>query len=319
MLNLSKSPMVELRRVLSNLNEILTQQNTLDQFFFKNEFEENKYYSTLNFKEKIIPKIKKWLNVENIYSIEDRKEDFCKNLDRRAGIDFYAEHSYGLIWLATRLQWDDKDRQVKSHFKESFPFDTFTIRKELFSGGITEFGKRKIAKENNFSRPNYLIHGYLTEKNNGEILSLAMCNQDDLINYVLNGGKTLERRRDNKFLIINWFDFQEKYKIAIFLGKLYPIWKNLKPNEFVARKKENFSFEYYYYKKTLMDIMIFIDSFDKKECNLEQIIKRFVSNVSSLSNKIEFLEKIGLINYNRKNETISIKNYEENESIRSWY
>jgi len=318
MLNLLKLHKVELRRVLSNLNEILTQQNTLDQFFFENEFKENSYYSTLNFKEKVIPKIKKWLKVEAIHSIEDRKEDFCKNLDRKSGIDFYAEHYCGLIWLATRLQWDNKNT-IQAHYKEPFPYDTFTIRKELVSGGKTEFEKRKIAKENNFSRPNYLIHGYLTEKTKGEILSLAMCNQDDLITYILNDGKVQERKRDNKFLTISWFDFQENYKIALFFGKNYPIWKNLIPNKFIASKERNFSFEYYNYKKTLMDIMIFINSFEKKECNLEQIMKRFVSNVSSLSNKIEFLEKIGLISYDRKNETISIKNYEENESIRSWY
>ena len=266
------------------------------------------FYSTLNFKSFALPIVKDWLKVDMIDSIESRKEDFCQGLDMKSGIDFYGTHSYGYVWLATRMQWDGPEK-FKKHYKESFPYDTFTIRKNTVNGGKTEFYKRKEAKEKNWSRPNYVIQGYITKKTDGELLSLAMCKQDELIDFILEN-ETHHRKKDNSFYYVNWFEFKEKYWIKIIKEKNYPIWKFITPKDFHQKYSSNFGEGYFAYKLDLMQIMQFIECTENKICRLSYL-RDNLSHISNLQGKIGELERLSLLKVNPSKDSVSIKYYDQ--------
>jgi len=282
-------------------------QQTLDSFFTKEDWESNLQNSNSNFLLLAAPIVKQWLKCESIISNEKKTEQFCQVLDTKSGIDFYATYPDGNSFLATRIQWDGSDK-FKQFYKESFPYDNFTIRSQSQGGGVTELYKRQQAKEKNLLRPNKVIQGFISKKQNGHLLSLAMCNQDDLIDFVNNYPEEVEqRRRENDFLIIYWDIFAKKnYPINLFYSIDYSIWKNIKPNQYRPKIKDNFGFEYFNYKLSLSKIFRYINSSEQKQCDIDLLSKVFENEIMFFE-KLQRLENLGLVVSNPTTNSIQIK------------
>jgi len=125
-------------------------------------------------------------------------------LDRRAGIDFWyvSLESNDMYGIANRVQWDGNK------------WNTFTVRKERSTGSKTEFEKRKNQVNRNVLYPKYTLQSYVEE---GKLLSSAIVNTSDLIEYVCKGSKDEEysvksvrsRTGWETFYVVDWSKVDE--------------------------------------------------------------------------------------------------------------
>ena len=99
------------------------------------EVKKNLSDSANDFNDIVWPVIKNWFGEGELISVQD-VTDFrmAQLLDTCSGIDaWYVETTKGIRGIGSRVQWTENDH--KKNYK------TFTIRKELFSGGRTEYEK----------------------------------------------------------------------------------------------------------------------------------------------------------------------------------
>lgn len=125
---------------------------------------------------------------------------FAKQLDTQAGIDAWQiKSSSGLRGIASRIQWDDG--------RPSFPYCTFTIRKQRSSGAETEYEKRlrAIRERQGWLFPYFTVQAYLTQpKRFGDLLSVCVAKTEDVIDMIARDLCVTNRTDNALFWIVPW-------------------------------------------------------------------------------------------------------------------
>ena len=118
-----------------------------------------------------------------------------QRLDTSAGIDhWHINGPHMMFGLAARVQ----NGREHNH-------PTFTVRKTLARGGMTEYDKR-MAQMNAGSalRPVWAVHAYV-DLDKWCLMRGAVCPQDDLIRWAVPLGFELPNSQDgNTFLVVPW-------------------------------------------------------------------------------------------------------------------
>jgi hypothetical protein len=123
---------------------------------------------------------------------------FANDLDTLAGIDAWQiRRPDGLMrGLASRVQWGK-------------PYNTFSIRYALRSGGLTEYAKRRRAIEEGYLFPALTVQAYLSEKH-GQLLSAAVADTRELYEYIAEHLKLRHQAvrvvqyGSNDFIAVSW-------------------------------------------------------------------------------------------------------------------
>lgn len=165
-------------------------------------------WSIRTFKDIVFPAMIKeeWVPIGTVIYKDESELD---EEDKLGGIDCLLKTPDGnLISLAIRIQ--DSDENL---------YDSFTVRAELTSGARTEFAKRKEAIEKKYVRPDKVLQAYVSKKTN-RLDSMFMMNQEDLIEYIVNGIEGFDYATKiapdgNKFFIVYILKLF-KYEIKIF-------------------------------------------------------------------------------------------------------
>lgn len=148
------------------------------------------------------PAIKTHLGGGRISSVEGNTASrMQKDLDRISGIDAWhiASGDQGIRGIASRVQPDDG--------RNGFPYNSFTIRRSIKSGGDTEYHKRK--KALNDTRLGYLfppvtIQAYV-ETYDGPLITVGIIHTDTLYQAVEEcDWRTLQGQDGNTFIVLSW-------------------------------------------------------------------------------------------------------------------
>ena len=126
---------------------------------------------------------------------------FQKELDTRAGIGQWVlqdtDDGHKIIrGVASRVQWGDR------------AWDTFTVRMERSTGGLTEFAQRmkQLATPGAVS-PHYTLQAYVTSDRT-RLLSAAICLTEDLMRIVDSGDcvkrSTTDGAGTQTFCVVPW-------------------------------------------------------------------------------------------------------------------
>ena len=170
--------------------------------------------SILAFENLVLPIIesKNMIN-GNFISIEkithSFEEDIATHFDKLSSIDlFRIKIDEGISGIASRVQFGKK------------AYNTFTIRKNRVSGALTELDKIiKNYHSGKYFYPHLYIHSYISNRENGEVLSFAIVETKTLIElYEKNIYNIKINRYDgNEFICFDWNDILKKgYKIKIY-------------------------------------------------------------------------------------------------------
>lgn len=133
-----------------------------------------------------------------IISLENKNNEIAQILDVYAGIDYLVKTDNGLKGMATRVQYRNA-------------YNSFTVRLHRTTGTKTEQEKRINNINNNYIYPYYTLQAYFENKNNLNLLSLAIINTEQLYNEILNNSKVVIRNNNkdnNKFNVIFWKDIK---------------------------------------------------------------------------------------------------------------
>lgn len=130
-----------------------------------------------------------------IHCIESSKDFILMKLDAFCGVDYIREDNIGLQGVAARVQW----------MGTSSPYNTFTIRTDRHSGTKTELSKRVEQIENGYFYPAFTLQAYFDNRQDNNLLSIAVVRTMDLYSYLIsNPDELLHRESDNKFVAVNW-------------------------------------------------------------------------------------------------------------------
>ncbi len=147
------------------------------------------------------------------------RDELCRDLDVRAGIDAYQRFATAMRGIALRIQDQGKD------------WRTFTVRVSLPSGEPTEYSKRLYAiknKDQGLLYPYWTIQAYVTP--NGELLSLAVAKTEELYLYIEKRFNWLPRRQTPSgevFIYVDWERYKEKGNFCF----IYPPFEPFDPFE----------------------------------------------------------------------------------------
>lgn len=166
--------------------------------------------------ERARPIIERLLNGGKLYTVEGSDDELCVMLDTTCGTDYMQVYkTKGLAWgVTSRMQEIDTAKTPR-------PFNSFTVRKERASGAKTEWEKRRLAIKCGGIYPYLTMQGFV-DKNNGEIMSLAIARTKDIMDYIDSGkAKTRHTGRDQKgqaeFFVVYWKNFKDEgYDIKIY-------------------------------------------------------------------------------------------------------
>lgn len=139
----------------------------------------------------------------NIYTIESIKDELYIKLDEKCGIDYIRENDSGLQGIAARVQWGND-------------WNTFTIRKKRHTGSKTEYEKRLEQIKNGYFYPYFTLQAYFDNREENNLLSLAIMRTIDLYNFIENNpDKVHSNKSDNDFIFVRWEDIpKEQIKIV---------------------------------------------------------------------------------------------------------
>lgn len=127
-----------------------------------------------------------------IHTIENQKNEVLMKIDIKSGIDYIREDENGLQGIAARVQWGNN-------------WDTFTIRSERHTGTKTELEKRLHQIENGYFYPAFTIQAYFDNRQDNNLLSIAIIKTDDLYDLYKSKRELFKSRSsDNKFVYIEW-------------------------------------------------------------------------------------------------------------------
>lgn len=124
-----------------------------------------------------------------------------KDLDRISGIDAWhiTNGDQGIRGIASRVQPDDG--------RNGFPYNSFTIRRSIRSGGETEYHKRTKALKDTrlgYLFPPVTVQAYV-ESYSGPIISVGIIHTDTLYRAVEEyEWKTLTGKDGNTFIVLTW-------------------------------------------------------------------------------------------------------------------
>lgn len=154
------------------------------------EIQRTAYYMT----KVVYPQIKKlkWFKDSELYNIENSQDSTLSILDTKCSIDGYIlKPDIGSIPIATRCQYGSS-------------YSTFTIRRSLKYNGRTEYDKIAYAIEHPlYTRPQLSIHAYLTSKDNGKLISVAIAKTEDIFSLI-NKDDWLPAPYGNTFYFVKW-------------------------------------------------------------------------------------------------------------------
>lgn len=132
-----------------------------------------------------------------IYSIEASQNQILILLDTYSGIDYIRQTNEGLQGIAARVQWTDK------------PYNSFTIRSNRKSGVDTELKKRLYQIDNGYFYPAFTLQAYFDNRNDNNLLSIAIIRTKDLYNLYLNSPEKFQKNKsDNDFVFIYWANIE---------------------------------------------------------------------------------------------------------------
>ncbi len=227
----------------------------------KERIEKDKYYSRLNFETLCIPKVKELLQLKRIYTVENysANETIKQLLDIKTGADYIGETQNGLntVGIANRIQWAHPlkganswatpkeewwPNQIKKFLKQK-GFKTHTIRLERASGSPTEFEKRLTAIEKEYDFPVYTIQSYISAREEGSLLSIAIAKTRDLILFIKNGKQKRDFEIGNvedngaaSFYYVYWERFITSHTLLLWPSNLIKKTPQRTLNEFIKEK-----------------------------------------------------------------------------------
>lgn len=172
------------------------------------EVKKNLSDSANDFNDIVWPVIKNWFGEGELISVQD-VTDFrmAQLLDTCSGIDaWYVETTKGIRGIGSRVQWTENDHKKN--------YMTFTIRKELFSRGRTEYEKLCNAIDNDWLYPFWFCQAYLNERH-GKLLSVAVSETREIIKYIQSENPPYIMGPDAWFYVVNWKKYQKKAPILI--------------------------------------------------------------------------------------------------------
>lgn len=113
-----------------------------------------------------------------VHRVEGLDDKICQMIDRVCGVDWFQvyEDKKLVQGIATRTQ------VIKDGYK---PYNSFTTRKEIASGNLTEYHKRKYAIDHGGVYPYLQLQLYVDECD--EPISLAIAKTVDIIDFIDNG------------------------------------------------------------------------------------------------------------------------------------
>lgn len=134
-------------------------------------------------------------------------------LDEQAGVDYLLESPDDSVYgIAARVQWIALGRA---------PFDTFTVRKERYSGARTEFEKRCAALDNFHKEPifpRWTVQAY-ARRSPRALLSVGAMLTKQLYAHIRTGQEGVEWWRDRtdgaSFIAVSWASLPAHYPVLI--------------------------------------------------------------------------------------------------------
>ena len=146
----------------------------------------------------------------SLVPIETREDATAQTLDRDIGIDAFHVLGGQVRGIASRFQFGDSAiRRVTGR-----PWDTFTVRYDRVNGARTEYEKRLEQLrgiDSGAFYPFFWVQGYAAAAT-GEILSLAVCRTEDLIEYIEQGieGRdwTIQTVNNARFIAVKWDQYR---------------------------------------------------------------------------------------------------------------
>lgn len=150
-------------------------------------------------KETVLPK----LISGKIHTVECTDNEILMLLDKTSGIDYIRENKKGLQGIAARVQWVGTMQ----------PYNTFTIRKERYSGAQTEFEKRVQQIEQGYFYPAFTLQAYFDDRFWNELKSIAVVDTKKLYEFIKQNyddpTKVHTNKSDNTFLYVYWSDLTD--------------------------------------------------------------------------------------------------------------
>lgn len=130
-------------------------------------------WSSKAFLELVWPVLSQRIPGELVPVETNTKDHLAHAFDMLSGIDaWHIVNGTGIKGIASRVQ-------------DGESWETFTIRKSRNSGTKTEYQKRKEAIETGeWLYPYWTVQSYITDRNNGELLSFALTKTERLINMI---------------------------------------------------------------------------------------------------------------------------------------
>lgn len=169
--------------------------------------------SSLDFRRVVWPVIRPWCGGGNYQEIESGKEAGpMLILDAVAGVDGLQvlPNGMGVRGIASRLQWGE------------MAWNTFTVRKGRSNGCVTEMAKRKYAIETpGCLVPYFTCQAYLSSKQQGKLLSCAICYTHQLIPYAEKFGVSRKLHQADgqviDFAAVDWWQYGQASNFVWFL------------------------------------------------------------------------------------------------------
>ena len=165
------------------------------------------------FDDVVWPVVGPWLGGGKTVPVESTRSTDI--LDGLGGIDRWHVLGDMMRGLAIRIQWGE-------------PWNTFTIRYDRGSGNPTEYQKRLRAIEHNqqgWLMPAITIQAYLSEREHGELLSVAAITTKDLIDFIKDlddkNPYTRETHDNTAFIYVPW---DELHGSGIRIFRCYQGW-----------------------------------------------------------------------------------------------
>lgn len=161
--------------------------------------------SASDFTRIVWPVISSWCGGGDCIDVEQGTTGVADNvislLDMRGGIDQLQilPDRAGLIGIASRIQWGQKS------------WDTFTVRESRCSGSRTELSKRSHALSHpGVLYPYWTVQAYLSHRDNGTLLSVALAYTHELIPYAQKHG-TVRQNHDgaSSFRYVDWREYYD--------------------------------------------------------------------------------------------------------------
>lgn len=165
----------------------------------RDEVKASLWEAAFDFRRVVVPMLYEWLPRGDYIPVEGGDDPALAVIDQVAGIDgWFVSGSAKLQGIAHRVQYADE------------PWESFTIRARLPSGGPTELEKRLEALRNaeeHFVVPMYTVQAYVEKKRVGRLLMALMVKTHDLFEFIIENPELVQRRinpEDGTEFLVVW-------------------------------------------------------------------------------------------------------------------